>query len=334
MKHTDEQCFERVMRRGDEYKNAKKRRRKIIMTALPATICLLLILFALPPLMNMGERSFSGGQYDTLNGTTPYPGGSNAPPPGITDIPDEVTENNPNGSITTGGISDSETDNANGNDPGAGFDITDEQPGVDPGDTLTYTSLSELRSALSDDPDGTTAEITGSDALITFLERRKAENSLIVPLFDGNPAVIRDKEGYSGITVFGSELYGMPWLWYQCLAENAGYTVKFMYTDGVFSESELSAMNVSRLIKKLAPGAPNTDNYTNFQNYKAVYLKEYLIGAKKVNALVYELNDSEQMSLRFMYGTILTVISADAELLSEDFLSRLGFGFISLDGLE
>ena len=47
-----------------------------------------------------------------------------------------------------------------------------------------------------------------------FVERVKADRSFPRPMLDGKEMTYRNKEGFSNITFFVRELYGLPWVWY------------------------------------------------------------------------------------------------------------------------
>ena len=47
-----------------------------------------------------------------------------------------------------------------------------------------------------------------------IVERVKADRSFPRPMLDGKEMTYRNKEGFSNITFFVRELYGLPWVWY------------------------------------------------------------------------------------------------------------------------
>ena len=52
------------------------------------------------------------------------------------------------------------------------------------------------------------------EAYTSFLEKIEANRSVPQPMLDNKSITYRNKEGFSNITFFVNELYGLPWIWY------------------------------------------------------------------------------------------------------------------------
>ena len=57
-------------------------------------------------------------------------------------------------------------------------------------------------------------KVVMSEAYTRFVDKVNAEKSFPQPLIDNQPITYRNKEGFSNITFFVKELYGLPWIWY------------------------------------------------------------------------------------------------------------------------
>ncbi|MBQ8404214.1 MAG: hypothetical protein IJX55_07330 [Clostridia bacterium] len=153
-------------------------------------------------------------------------------------------------------------------------------------------------------------------------EMAKDTSKLKIPYLSGEPLALRNRgEGYSNITLLESELYGRPWIWFYCINSGGEVIIRTTYLNG----DEAKGLSASEFIKKIAPDAPNIDNFKSYENYKNVYEKEINVSENQISALVCEMSDSEQIYVFLIYEDMLVIIRANAEYLGEDFFAELSF---------
>ena len=142
-----------------------------------------------------------------------------------------------------------------------------------------------------------------------------AQKTIAVPHHNGEIIPLRDQKGYSVITLFVSELYSQPWVWFHCAN---GATVKMMYvnTDQYAITDQLSC---SAFIKIFAPNAPNVDNYQNFSSYQRIYDWDIALSDRTVRGMVSETNVSKKI-IQFLYGDMLVCITGETTLVNDEWL--------------
>ena len=188
---------------------------------------------------------------------------------------------------------------------------TEEQPPIinsTEGDALDEIK-EEIKKWLSPDSVTEICESYGNVSFRDFAERRLEENFFYMPALD-----LRNKEGYSNMTLFPSELYGLPWMWYHCIADGTELTVKIAYPDIVTED-------VSELISLIAPDAPNLHNIENYPSYESVFMSE--VGELQV--MESRVKDSPRRYYAFIYGDALVNIHSDVDLVKNGILERLSF---------
>ena len=151
---------------------------------------------------------------------------------------------------------------------------------------------------------------------------------LAAPQSDGKALSLRNKEGYSNISLFTSELYNLPWIWYHCVAYDKDLTVKISYLDAIDSPDIKSGISAKEIMNMIAPSAPSPDNYENYETYKVIYEKNIVInGETPISAIISELKDSSKIYITFSYDGLLISLYGDKELLTDDFLHGFGIGY-------
>lgn len=185
-----------------------------------------------------------------------------------------------------------------------------------------FDSYSELSEAL-DKQDSVFSEDSGDygqlfSKMLSLFENNKFD--LYIPAINGEECALRNKEGFSNISLMTSELYYIPWIWYHCKYNNNDIDIKISYPS-VLESSELnSAKTYYEVLKMIAPSAPNPDNYTEFESYQNIYEADInLANDKKVVAMISEIKDSSKVYVMFIYDGILVSIYTDNDNLSEEF---------------
>ena len=144
---------------------------------------------------------------------------------------------------------------------------------------------------------------------------------LYIPSVDGNACALRNKEGFSNISVMTAELYNLPWIWYHCKVNDNDVDVKIAY-HSIIENAELnSAKTYYDVLKLIAPDAPNPDNFAKFESYLNIYESEInLANGKKADAMISETTNNK-VYVMFIYEGKLISVYADKDTLSESFWS-------------
>ena len=152
-----------------------------------------------------------------------------------------------------------------------------------------------------------------------FVERVKADKSFPRPMLGGKEMTYRNKEGFSNITFFVSELYGLPWVWYfPSVSTGENFYIKMTYLP-----SGIEAANASEAIRALSPGSPNIDNLGS--RHKSIYNKQIKLRDREVTALVIEYNDDSRNSTIFLYGDLIVEVRHNTSVWSDEWFSGLSF---------
>ena len=152
-----------------------------------------------------------------------------------------------------------------------------------------------------------------------FVERVKADKSFPRPMLGGKEMTYRNKEGFSNITFFVSELYDLPWVWYfPSVSTGENFYIKMTYLP-----SGIEAANASEAIRALSPGSPNIDNLGS--RHKSIYNKQIKLRDREVTALVIEYNDDPRDSTIFLYGGLIVEVRHNPAVWSDEWFSGLSF---------
>ena len=145
----------------------------------------------------------------------------------------------------------------------------------------------------------------------------------IVPYLDGKVIELRNEEGFGNITMFSSEKYGLPCIFYHPTVFNSEnlYIKVTCIPDEFLHERETPI--ASDLIKIMAPDYPNTDNTGNYCS--AVYNTNIKLLDCEVTALVYEYKTDKRNSTLFVYDNLLIEVRNDPEIWGMNWFSTLSF---------
>ncbi len=154
-----------------------------------------------------------------------------------------------------------------------------------------------------------------------FIDKVKADKSFPQPRSGGEPIPYQNKEGFSNITFFVSELYDMPWIWYHCLVDGERVNIQLTYPECLGIEVDYSK-NASEILESIAPNAVNLDNWKERPNYKNVYMKDVRIAAGEVSMLIYELNDSEKRCFTFFRDGVIVTLTDFGGVVTEEYFAQ------------
>ena len=139
-----------------------------------------------------------------------------------------------------------------------------------------------------------------------FVDKVAQDGEFPQPMLNSQPIPYQNREGFSNITFFPSELYGLPWVWYHCLVEGERVNIQITYPacKGVAVDP---AKDVSEMLKAIAPNAVNVDNFKDRPTYEAVYLQNIPMATGEVSVLVYELKD--RIMYTFFMGEAMVIVT-------------------------
>ena len=163
------------------------------------------------------------------------------------------------------------------------------------------------------------------EAYTSFLEKIEANRSVPQPMLDNKSITYRNKEGFSNITFFVNELYGLPWIWYfPTVSTGENFYIAITYLpDGERQRN----MTASEVIKELSPNSANIDNLG--KQHENICNRQIALGDQEVTALVIEYKEDTRDSIFFVYEDLLVMVRCNSDVWSDQWFSTLSFDTIS-----
>ena len=163
------------------------------------------------------------------------------------------------------------------------------------------------------------------EAYTSFLEKIEANRSVPQPMLDNKSITYRNKEGFSNITFFVNELYGLPWIWYfPTVSTGENFYIAITYLpDGERQRN----MTASEVIKELSPNSANIDNLGN--QHESICNRQIALGDREVTALIIEYKEDTRDSFFFVYEDLLVMVRCNSDVWSDQWFSTLSFDTIS-----
>ena len=163
------------------------------------------------------------------------------------------------------------------------------------------------------------------EAYTSFLEKIEANRSVPQPMLDNKSITYRNKEGFSNITFFVNELYGLPWIWYfPTVSTGENFYIAITYLpDGERQRN----MTASEVIKELSPNSANIDNLG--KQHENICNRQIALGDREVTALVIEYKEDIRDSIFFVYEDLLVMVRCNSDVWSDQWFSTLSFDTIS-----
>lgn len=155
-----------------------------------------------------------------------------------------------------------------------------------------------------------------------FVDRVNSDRSFPQPMLDGKPIPYRNEEGFSNITFFVSELYGLPWIaYYPEVSTGENFFIKITYLpEGIEDKNALTA---SETVKMLSPNAPNVNNLG--ERHERIYERKIKLRDREVTALVCEYKDDRRSNTSFVYGDLLIEVRSTPEVWGDEWFASLSF---------
>ena len=164
---------------------------------------------------------------------------------------------------------------------------------------------------------------TLGDPYTRFIDRVSTDKAFPHPTLNGEPIPYRNQEGFSNITFFADELYGLPWVWYfpeVSTGENFYIAVTYL-PDDLTTTSE--SQTASEVIRVLSHESPNLHNLGD--QHKSIRNREIPLRDRTVTALVVEYKDDTRSSILFVYDDLLVLVRCNPTVWSEAWFASLGF---------
>ena len=163
------------------------------------------------------------------------------------------------------------------------------------------------------------------EAYTSFLEKIEANRSVPQPMLDNKSITYRNKEGFSNITFFVNELYGLPWIWYfPTVSTGENFYIAITYLPDGERQRNLTA---SEVIKELSPNSANIDNLG--KQHENICNRQIALGDREVTALVIEYKEDTRDSIFFVYEDLLVMVRCNSDVWSDQWFSTLSFDTIS-----
>jgi len=156
-----------------------------------------------------------------------------------------------------------------------------------------------------------------------FIEKLQSQN-IIVPYINGKVIEFRNEEGFSSISLFASELYDQPWIfYYPKVSTGENFYIKITYVpDHIFETNQNPT--ASEVIKALSPNSPNVNNLG--PHHERIYNQTVRLGDREVTAMIIEYKNDKRNSTVFVYGDLLVEVKGSPEVWSAEWFSTLSFG--------
>ena len=181
-----------------------------------------------------------------------------------------------------------------------------------------YQSLSVSTSKAHEELISKTEKYNLSEEYTSLLNKfSKGEIELYIPAIDNTPLEMKEETG--GITMFSSELYYLPWIWYRGEYNNGSVVVCITYTDIIKNvencKTYLEVLNV------IAPDAPNPNNFADKDYVKIEEVEKNFNGEMRTALFKHAL--SGRTYYGFLYnGMLVSIWSHSSETLDDTFWQK------------
>ena len=142
----------------------------------------------------------------------------------------------------------------------------------------------------------------------------KNEIELYIPTIEGTPIEMKEETG--GITLFSSELFKLPWIWYR--GEYNGGSVVVCITYTAIMENVENCKTYLEVQNVIAPSAPNPNNFSD-ENYVKVEEIEKLFNGTAQTALFKQATDDRTYYSFLQDGMMISIWSHSSDTLDDTF---------------
>ena len=193
---------------------------------------------------------------------------------------------------------------------------------------FSYDSMTDFKNAV-DQKNQLCSELSSNGASSEMVEKfgmlieKLQLQNMIVPYISGEVIELRNEEGFSGISLFASELYDQPWIFYYPeVSTGENFYIKITYVpDHIFETNQNPT--ASEVIKTLSPNSPNVNNLGT--HHERIYNQTVRLGDREVTAMIIEYKNDKRNSTFLVYGDWLIEVKGSPEVWSAQWFSRLSF---------
>ena len=196
---------------------------------------------------------------------------------------------------------------------------------------LYYNSVYELELSLNEENEEniyvqySETEITRDqlNVLENFVEKYRSQKNT-TPCLNGKTVEFRNKEGFYNISLFPSERFGLPWIFYHpYVSTGENFYIKTTYLPDNIVQKQKNLI-ASEVIKELSPNSPNINNLG--VQHKNIYNSKIKLRDCEVTALVIEYKTDSRNSFIFVYNDLLVEVRCDPNVWNAQWFSSLSFG--------
>ena len=144
---------------------------------------------------------------------------------------------------------------------------------------------------------------------------------LLIPHFSGKEIGLRDEVDLPRISVFTSELYHLPWIWYHCKVNGQYFRVHISYIDVLEHPALKECETALEVLSVIAPSAPSPSNFQKIPNYRSVYEKDIVVGDRAVRAVVAEVKDRPREYVQYYMDGVLVILDGETQFFTDEFLA-------------
>jgi hypothetical protein len=188
--------------------------------------------------------------------------------------------------------------------------------------TIRFDSYKQLYQSLSVSTSKAHAELISQsenydlteDYNVLLDKFSKKELELYIPTIDNVPIEMKEETG--GITLFSSELFKLPWIWYR--GEYNGGSVVVCITYTAIMENVENCKTYLEVQNVIAPSAPNPNNFSD-ENYVKVEEIEKLFNGTAQTALFKQATDDRTYYSFLQDGMMISIWSHSSDTLDDTF---------------
>lgn len=196
---------------------------------------------------------------------------------------------------------------------------------------LCYDSLNELKRSISRKNENKIYDQLKEDGIgnenidkIKFFVKKMQSHNITVPYLSGKVIQFGNREGFPNISIYASEQYRLPWIFYYPEVPNGdNFYIKMAFIPDSIMEKQKNP-TASEVIKELSPGSPNIDIIGD--QHKSIYNQNIRLEDREVTALVIEYKKGNRNSTFFVYDDLLIEVRSDPEVWTEQCFAALSFG--------
>ena len=188
----------------------------------------------------------------------------------------------------------------------------------------SYEELFDYVEKYSDVPDGTqSAQLSYEEKLCQILFANVKEKALPIPCLNEKAVDLKYRgEDFYIITLFSTDSYGRPSIWYFSEFNGEMVTICIMMDQTVLEEIDPSASG-AEVRRHLKPDCPNVDNYKKDDPYAYIIEQSITTSDGEKVALVYKFAQHEnRIYTEFLQDGYLVEVWADKGVVTDEWFAN------------